>query len=228
MLSEEDREAIKAAAYAGERARREGLSPESAAAWEKAAVCLKRVPRWIPSEDLEFVADCRKPRPLLERLIDDLPELEHLRFYTSRIRLSFWTTKRATKGRVLWGQASKTPTKERELLGPDGPWWDLDLSLIAWCLLDGPGQVRLLHHEALHLGVEVDAEGDVKPSVRPHDIEEFAATLGRFGPQGQLQQAAISNAARHPDSTSLLSQATGEQLRASGWLFPPENGKRWL
>lgn len=68
----------------------------------------------------------------------------------------------------------------------------------------------------------------MKPSVRPHDIEEFAATLGRFGFQGQLQQAAISNAVRHPDATGLLSQATGEQLRASGWLFPPENGKRWL
>lgn len=225
MLNESLRDVVADAYHQGTRSRDDGLHPDSAATWDRIGGVLRGLPKWIDADDLIGTEGHRDPRALLTRLVEDLPELEHLQGYLHQIRISFWTGTRSSRGRLLWGQARKLGPKDRALT--DGLWWDLDLSLIAWCALDGHGQVRLLHHEALHLQIEVDSEGKPRPLVRGHDVEDHAATLGRFGVSGEAQEAAVANAARHPSAAGWLTQGYGEILRAAGALYPPEDAQRW-
>lgn len=40
---------------------------------------------------------------------------------------------------------------------------------------------RVLFHELLHVGIDVDEDGCEKYSIRPHDLEDFREVLARWG-----------------------------------------------
>ncbi|MES2210936.1 MAG: putative metallopeptidase [Chloroflexota bacterium] len=52
-----------------------------------------------------------------------------------------------------------------------------------WDLFDANQRRAVLHHELTHIEIdEPGNDGRVKLSLRPHDVEEFARTMRRFGP----------------------------------------------
>lgn len=52
-----------------------------------------------------------------------------------------------------------------------------------WEAFDEPKRRAVIHHELTHIEVaEPDDQGRAKISLRPHDVEDFALTMRRFGP----------------------------------------------
>jgi len=124
-------------------------------------------------------------------------------------RLSKWTR----QGRVVLGSAGPVGAKQRDL-DPEGPLWTVTLSLPYWLLADEHERRRLVHHELMHLKF---SEG--KPKGRGHDLEEFVATVARFGLMGREDVALVAHAIARPDTAPLLrSYDYGED--GQGLLFP--------
>lgn len=40
---------------------------------------------------------------------------------------------------------------------------------------------RIIFHELLHVGIDIDKDGDEKYSIRPHDFEDFKLLIDRWG-----------------------------------------------
>lgn len=47
--------------------------------------------------------------------------------------------------------------------------------------MDDEHMSRLLFHELLHVGIDVDEDGEERYSVRPHDLEDFRECVDRWG-----------------------------------------------
>jgi hypothetical protein len=50
-----------------------------------------------------------------------------------------------------------------------------------WRVLTADDREALVDHELCHCILEANAEGDPKPKLRAHDLEEFVAVVGRHG-----------------------------------------------
>jgi len=104
---------------------------------------------------------------------------------------------------LVFGRASVVSPKARGAWRGGGvrPWWRVELSLPYWlAAASDAARWRLVHHELMHLAVLVtdDDEGALdKPGLRNHDVEEFVATVRRFGPSGEAQELLIREGARY-------------------------------
>jgi len=220
-LTEDQREQLEDLLYQGVRLRTEadlGAPPpvETAAAWKRLSK-YKTLPEWLNPDLLIDVEGFVHPRYQLEMLVEASTALSYLADYVPRIRLSFYRKPKTKQGMNVWGQAKKLNAKERMLTG-DAFWWDIDLSLVAWALLDPMGRIRLLHHEASHLAVELDDGAHPTPGLRGHTAEIMAGTLAEVGPLHHGETVVGALAARRQEvrkavgSTRFLDRLAGAGL----------------
>ncbi len=153
-------------------------------------------------------------RPLVYEATTRYPEYNHLRGTVWQVR---WRTRGWTRqGQAVLGSCSPVPRADREAwtgAGP-APQFRLQLSLPHWLVLSESERLRLIHHELGHARRRADGS----PGTCPHDIEEFAATLARFGiEEGERPLQAVLAAASHPETTIRLRAIQGTQQD----LWPP-------
>jgi len=201
-LSPDQIEQLEDLLYQGVRLRTEAdpSAPppvETAEAWKKLSK-YKTLPEWLNPDALSAVVGFVHPRYQLELLVEASEALSYLRNYLPLIRLNFYRKPKTRQGQTVWGVAKKLSPKERMLCG-EAFWWEIDLSLIAWALLCPIGRIRLLHHEASHLAVELDDGGHPKPGTRGHTAEIMAGTLAEVGPLHQGERVVGALAARRPE-----------------------------
>jgi hypothetical protein len=137
-------------------------------------------------------------RPMVARLLHDCAEFGDIRTYP--IRFTWRRTHAESGGGIILGTCAVVPLRERLTwtgAGP-APFWDITLALDAWLLATPAERLWLLHHELMHAEVDFDKAGDPKPKTRGHDIEEFMASAGRFGPQSIEALALADNIRAHP------------------------------
>lgn len=171
--------------------------------------------KFCREEDLTPLEDIFDVSEMIQEIARKCEEHEHLR--GRPFRVWWWVTPSVSKGRVKLGQAGAISGKDRALwpVSP-APWFRMGLSLPFWLLATPMERLRLVHHEAMHCDIEVNDDGIAKPITRPHDVEEFTSTIGRFGPGDPVAHALIANAVRHPKWEA----AKGFYERDQGDLFP--------
>ena len=131
------------------------------------------------------------------------------------------------KGKVTLGTCKVFPKREAALwdieAGP-APWWEVEISLPAWLLATESERLHLLHHELMHCDIRTDDKGAKKPATRGHDIQEFSATVGRFGPLTAADSVFAENLTRHPRNEQFREEkakAWAEDPYGQGMLFAP-------
>jgi hypothetical protein len=115
------------------------------------------------------------------------------------------TIAKVTKASPLWRSLAET-----ELVIQVRQWF--------WDRFDATGRRRTLHHELSHIRID---EGG-KLSLREHDLEDFRATVRRFGPRPWHQgffkaYADWSHEQDHPEPTPLR--------KVDGRIVDPETGE---
>ena len=111
-------------------------------------------------------------------LVEDEPLLAHIRDGHATICYLGSDYAKRSKGRTVYGECEKVADKNK---------WAIpaDFLIVVYepnCEdMDDEHLSRLLFHELLHVGVEVDDEGVEKYSVRPHDLEDFRECVDRWG-----------------------------------------------
>ncbi|MCE5334528.1 MAG: hypothetical protein LLG06_08035, partial [Desulfobacteraceae bacterium] len=81
-------------------------------------------------------------------------------------------------GKVLGGTCQKQSDKQKLLHDYD---FIIELAADIWSELNTTQREALLLHEIMHVGVEVDDDGEAKMFIRPHDTEEFAYVIKVYG-----------------------------------------------
>ena len=115
---------------------------------------------------------------LAQALIDAEPLLAHIRDGHATIAYLGSDYAKRSKGRTVYGECERVADKNK---------WAIpaDFLVVVYepnCAgMDDEHLSRLLFHELLHVGIEVDDEGVEKHSVRPHDLEDFRECVDRWG-----------------------------------------------
>lgn len=112
----------------------------------------------------------------------------HPHLHNVRIEYVF-RDKTATKaGKAVLGSARLVRGLSAMLSTPgatdtdDNDYFVIELSEEAWALLSTDKRKALLDHELSHCQVAIDPNsGEVKLSIRPHDLEEFSGVVARHG-----------------------------------------------
>jgi hypothetical protein len=131
-------------------------------------------------------------REIAERLIPKYHQ--HLELRADEIWYIFREKATTSKGRVTLGKAHKlggmacylihTSADEINEFGDTAEFADMFVIEIAWDewqALTTEAREALVDHELEHLDIEVTDSGDLKRSLRGHDVEEFGAILKRHG-----------------------------------------------
>ncbi len=129
--------------------------------------------------------------PQVERIAEKLIAAHHQHLATVPIRY-VWRDKAAqSKGNIVFGKARKVSGLAAHLVHlvrDDEPpdeveFFVIEIAADMWPTLTDAQQTALIDHELCHLGVDIPEGGDKDRSlvVRGHDLEEFAAVVGRHG-----------------------------------------------
>lgn len=111
-------------------------------------------------------------------LVDFEPLLAHIRDSHATIAYLGSDYAKRSKGRTVYGECEKVADKNK---------WAIpaDFLIVVYepnCEgMDDDRLARLLFHELLHVGVEVDEDGVERYSVLPHDLEDFRECVDRWG-----------------------------------------------
>ena len=117
-------------------------------------------------------------REIAEGLIEREPRLAHIDGSDVRIAYLSSDAEKRSHGKVVRGTCEKVPAKWQ---------WSLPFDFAITVFepnvadLDEERVRRLLYHELLHVGVDLDDEGNERYSVVPHDVEDFREMVERFG-----------------------------------------------
>jgi predicted metallopeptidase len=109
--------------------------------------------------------------PLADKLIQSVGCLEHLKKF--RIRFLFSNETIKSNGKDAWGKASKFSDKDRFL----HPYHFLIIISENFWKRHEDKREPLLFHELLHCGENESG----KPTIIPHDLEEFGEVVKRYG-----------------------------------------------
>jgi len=82
------------------------------------------------------------------------------------------------KGRLVLGQCERVQEKYKWGIPAD---FTITLFYPNVCDKSGEAIRRIIFHELLHVGIDIDKEGDEKYTVRPHDFEDFKLLVDRWG-----------------------------------------------
>lgn len=150
---------------------------------DRVAKCLSDSPiaAYLSESYLQLLAGGHPDIPPALALVQDTilryPERAHLRGAVFEIR---WRTgKWKSQGAVVFGSCKPPPKADRECWTGTGPApaFRLQLSLPYWLMATADERARLIHHELGHAAWKENGD----PGPRPHDMEEFADTIARFG-----------------------------------------------
>lgn len=205
---------------------RDGAPEVGLAMVQDTAAALNAFPAFTASTRLAGILEC-DVHPIIGRLLP-LPEFMEacLPGDPTRFQIEWRTAPWKSKGQLVFGTCQVIPKRDRALqTGTTRPFWRITLSLPVWMMLDDQERERLVHHEMGHAELLVSEDGlKVTPKVKGHEIEEFAATAGRYGTMGEMQARVIAHAAAHP--------VTIRMIEAAGWdkgqalLFAPSESAR--
>ena len=116
---------------------------------------------------------------MAHELIESEPLLAHLRGRNAAVAFLSSDYAKQSKGRPICGECEKVPAKWR---------WAVpcDFTITVYepnCAGMDDEQLRiLLLHELMHVGIAIDKDGNEAYSIVPHDLEDFRAIVGRYGP----------------------------------------------
>jgi hypothetical protein len=191
----------------------------NAAGLDAIAGLLEDLPPYLRAPDYAELLDL-DVQPIVDMLIEQCEE--HADLAGHPIRLT-WRVKHPSKsGKIVRGSCKVVSARERLTWLGDGPppWWEITLSLDVWLLLTQAERIRLVHHEMMHAMVDVDADGHEKPAMRPHDVEEFVATVGRFGPGSREALVLADHLLSHPSVAERRIEWKVDAF-GQGFLFDP-------
>jgi hypothetical protein len=177
---------------------------------------------YIPGSRL---ADVIAVDAMIDRLIADCTEIDIESAHAAQVDV-VWRVKAAgSMGMVVLGTCKPVGKRERQTWRGEGPapLWRLTLALDVWCLLTEQERWRLVHHELMHATYK--GSGKATPGGRAHDIEEFAATVARYGLMTETQAQFVGQAVAREELAERwgVDAATGQgllfatDLRAVGW-----------
>lgn len=135
------------------------------------------------------------PAPEVQRIAEALIK-KHVEFgMLRRIRIDYVFRSAAArdKGKLTLGKAKKITGLEALLATPDlasdpeatsefAAFFALEVAADTWELMNYRQREALVFHELCHFSVDVDEEGNAILSIRPHDVEAFAAEIQHYGP----------------------------------------------
>lgn len=113
-----------------------------------------------------------------QALVDSEPLLAPIRKSEAIICYLGIDYAKRSKGRTVYGECERVAEKNK---------WAIpaDFLIVVYepnCAgMDDEHLSRLLFHELLHVGIDVDEDGEERYSVRPHDLEDFRECVDRWG-----------------------------------------------
>lgn len=204
---------------------RKGGPAISAGVRESVAKYLDFEESYLPASVLAEIPELDVPA-MVDRVVTDCAEIEIPDDKIDRVEV-VWRTKAGTsKGAVTLATCGPVGKRERETYQGPGraPWWRLTVALDTWILLTPAERWRLIAHELMHATVKENAEGMVVgPAGRTHDVEEFAATIARYGlaTWGGNQPAVFAQAMARPEIAAELRVFDVDPRSGQGLLFRP-------
>lgn len=153
---------------------------------------------------------------MVAQLVEECTEIDIDDEHVDRVEVVWKVKAGSSMGGVTLGTCKPVGKREREAWRGTGPcpFWRVTLALDVWVLMTPSERWRLLHHELMHAAYK--DSGD--PSGRKHDIEEFAATVARYGLVGEEQATFVAQAMARP--------AIVEEMRE--WSIDPTTGQGML
>lgn len=128
---------------------------------------------------------CRWMRAVKKKYLPDLLEC--------KVGVVFMPTLGKAGGRVVLGKAIKLSSLER-LLSAESFDVVIKLDFRQWCEMSDLAREALFYHELCHIMAARDEAGELTGwGLRPHDIEEFADVLEKYG-QWQPKLATVDKA----------------------------------
>ena len=120
----------------------------------------------------------RDYKAISDELISNEPELEYIKYSNVNIiYLSSDYAKTKAGGKVL-GQCEKIQNKYKWGIPCDFTITVFEPNVVGFT--DEQFKI-LLFHELLHIGIDLNSEGNEVYSVRPHDLEDFKIIVNKFG-----------------------------------------------
>jgi len=201
--------------------RKEG-PPTSAASREVVAKMLEDVSRdYLPGAALAEIEECDVPA-MAAHLLAECDEIEIPAGYEDRVDVVWRKTAGKSAGAVVLGTCKPVAKRERQTWQGPGraPWWRVTLALDVWCLLTRDERWALVFHELMHASVKDDADGMITgPAARAHDIEEFAATIARYGIMNEMPARVVAQAMARPRIIEELRTWAVDPVTKNGLLF---------
>ena len=115
---------------------------------------------------------------IAKELIETRPELEKIRESDVQIILLSSDKKAKSKGAALYGQCEKIQDKYKWAIPADFTITLFEPNLEGFT--DEQLSI-LIFHELLHVGVDLDENGDWKYTIIPHDLEDFKVIVDEYG-----------------------------------------------
>jgi len=174
-----------------------------------------------------------RPPPLLQVQADiaalvRLPELCHLREAAFQVVMRKKPTKR--NGAAVLGSLKALSSTERGTWATQPVphfrlqlWWGWWAAMATWVGPRGYAEhrARLVHHELMH-GYTQEVKGELRGKIRGHDIEEWGATLERYGAADAHTAHLLRTGAAHPRTSQLAEEVQGDP----SWLRQPRSAEK--
>ena len=125
-------------------------------------------------------------REIAEGLVEREPRLAHVAGSEARIAYLSSDAEKKSRGRPVYGTCEKVPAKWQWSRPYDFAITVFEPNVAG---LDERRLERLIYHELLHIGIDLDGEGRERYSVVPHDVEDFREMVERFGVDWILEEA---------------------------------------
>ena len=111
-------------------------------------------------------------------LVEREPLLAPIR--DSQATICYLSSDRAkrSKGRAVYGECERVRDRDKWAVPCD---FTITVYEPNCAGMDEEHLSRLLLHELLHVGIDVDEDGNERYSVRPHDLEDFRECVDRWG-----------------------------------------------
>lgn len=113
-----------------------------------------------------------------QALVDSEPLLARIRESQATICYLSSDYAKRSKGRAVCGECERVADKNKWAIPCDFTITVFEPNCEG---MDDGHLSRLLFHELLHVGIDVDEDGAERYGVRPHDLEDFLECVDRWG-----------------------------------------------
>jgi len=127
--------------------------------------------------------------PEVQKVAEELINEHHVHLKGIRIEYVFVDKTPNRAGKEVWGTMRKVNALPAYLASNDDdkengyiePFFVMVISQPIWGNLTPDKKLALVDHELCHAGIKDDKEGNPKPTIIPHDLEEFTCIVKRHG-----------------------------------------------